>query len=211
MTLARKGATKVNGGKYVLVPEGYQGALLPMSYTYHQRTNNGFAILRVIIPDASQENIDKATEFARKIKVYPLAQSANPPENDHIDIYGKVMEGTPVLDETIYAELDEIIQEEVVEEQNLVMMGMLNSIGIQKGRPFQPDTKIMEIYAAAAPKALQYMIEQYLRHLNPLAYDGKKWSLLIPPGVVETDFTYEFQAILITTLVDQRITRSFPV
>src|SRR5210317_2327486 len=126
-----KGRDKGNGGKYVLVPEGYQGALLPMSFTYRQRTNNGFAILRAIIPDASQENIDKAAEFAKRIKVYPLAQAANPPDNNYIDIYGQVMEGTPVLDETIYAELDEIIQEEVVEEQNLAMMGMLNSIGIQ--------------------------------------------------------------------------------
>ncbi len=23
-------------------------------------------------------------------------------------------------------------------------------------------------------------------------YKGKKWSLLVPPGVVETDFSYEF-------------------
>ena len=187
-----KGRDKGNGGKYVLVPEGYQGELLPKSYTYHQRTNNGFAILRAIIPDASPENIEKAAEFAKKIRVYPLAEADDPPANNYVDIYGKIMEGTPVLDETIYAELDEIIQEEPVEEQNLAMMGLLNRIGIQKGKPFQPDDSTIEVYKAAAPEALQYMIEQYHRHLNPIAYEGKKWSLLIPPGVVETDFSYEF-------------------
>jgi hypothetical protein len=102
------------------------------------------------------------------------------------------MEGTPVLDETIYAELNEIIQEEVVEEQNLAMMGMLKTIGIQKGKPFKPDAKARKIYAAAAPEALQYMIEQYHRHLNPWMYKGKKWSMLLPSGVVETDMSYEF-------------------
>jgi hypothetical protein len=187
-----KGRDKGNGGKYVLVPEGYQGMLLPKSYTYHQRTNNGFAILRAIIPDASPENVKKAAEFAKKIKVYPLAKANNPPKNKYIDIYGKIMEGTPVLDETIYTELHEIIQEEVVDKQNLAMMGMLNSIGIQKGKPFKPDAKTKKVYATAAPEALQYMLEQYHRHLNPWMYEGKKWSLLIPPGVVETDFTYEF-------------------
>ena len=45
------------------------------------------------------------------------------------------MEGTPVMDESIYTELNEIIQEEAVEEQNLAMMGLLNKIGIQKGQP----------------------------------------------------------------------------
>ena len=187
-----KGRDHGNGGKYVLVPEGYQCVLLSKAYTYQQRTNNGFAILRAIIPDASPENIKKAAEFAKKIKVYPLAKANKPPRNKYVDIYGKIMEGTPVLDETIYAELNEIIQEEIVEEQNLGMMGMLNSIGIQKGKPFKPDAKAKKIYAAAAPEALEFMIEQYHRHLNPWMYNGKKWSVLIPPGVVETDFSYEF-------------------
>ena len=48
------------------------------------------------------------------------------------------------------------------------------------------------ILAVAAPEALEYMIEEYHRYLNPWMYKGKKWSVLIPPGVVETDFTYEF-------------------
>ena len=187
-----KGRDKGNGGKYVMVSEGYQGNLLPNSYTYHQRTNNGFAILRAIIPDASPENVKKAAEFAKKIKIYPLDHASKPRENKYIDIYGKIMEGTPVMDESIYAELNEIIQEEVVEEQNLAMMGLLNKIGIQKGQPFKPDTRARKLYAAAAPEALQYMLEQYHRYLNPWMYKGKKWSLLIPPGVVETDFTYEF-------------------
>jgi len=36
------------------------------------------------------------------------------------------------------------------------------------------------------------MIEQYHRHLNPWMYEGKKWSVLLPPGAIETDLSYEF-------------------
>jgi len=187
-----KGRDGGKGGKYILVPKGYQGELLSKSYVYEQRTNNGFAILRAIIPNSSPENIAKAAEFAKKIKVYPLSQVDNPPANNYVDIYGKLMAGTPVLDGTIYSELHEIIQEERVEEQNLAMMGMLNAIGINKGKAFKPDAKAQKIYDKSAPDALQYMIEQYHQHLNPIAYKDKKWSLLIPPGVVETDFSYEF-------------------
>ena len=88
--------------------------------------------------------------------------------------------------------MHEIIQEEVVEEQNMAIMGLLSRIGIQKGKPFKPDAKTMKVYEAAAPEALQYMIEQYHQHLNPWMYEGKKWSVLTPPGVKETGFTYEF-------------------
>jgi len=187
-----KGRDGGNGGKYVLLPEGYQGPLLPNAYTYQQRTMNGFAILRPIIPDSSPESLKKATAFAKTIRIYPLAQADNPPKTNSVDIYGKLMEGTPMLDETIFSELNDIIQEEVVEEQNKVMMGLLNQIGIQKGKPFKPDDEMKKIYAAAAPEALEYMLDQYHRHLNPLMYKGKKWSVLIPPGVIETDFSYEF-------------------
>lgn len=102
------------------------------------------------------------------------------------------MEGTPVLDETVYRDLHEIIQEEPVEEQNRTMMGLLSHLGIQKGKPFEPDAKTNAVFRAAAADALQYMIEQYHRVLNPPVYEGKKWSTLLPPGNVETGFTYEY-------------------
>jgi hypothetical protein len=187
-----KGRDQGRGGKYVLVPAGYDGPLLPNAYTYEQRTNYGFAVLRPIIPDASPESIKEAVALAKKIKIYPLSQANKPPKNRYVDMYGKIMEGTPVLDETIYAKLHEIIQEEIVEEQNLAMMGLLNRIGIQKGKPFKPDAKMKAAHVAAAPDALEYMINQYHRSLNPWMYEGKKWSKLVPPGAIETDFSYEF-------------------
>jgi hypothetical protein len=186
------GRDKGNGAKYVLVPKGYQGPLLANAYTYEQRTNNGFAILRPIIGKATPENLKKAVAFAKNIKVYPLAQASKPPKTKAVDILGPVMEGTPVLDGTIYAELNEIIQEEVVEPHNITMMGMLNNLGIQKGKAFEPDEKMQSVFDVAAPEALEYMIEQYHRVLNPFVYEGKKWSALLPPGTPETDMSYEF-------------------
>lgn len=188
-----RGRDKGNGGKYLLLPPGYQGPLIANAYTYRQRTNNGFAILRPIMKGgATAANLAKAASFARGIKVYPLSKASNPPKNKYVDLYGKLMEGTPVLDASIYGKLNAIIQEEVVEEQNKTMLGLLARIGIRRGKPFRPSAELKRVYAAAAPEALQFMIEQYHRHLNPWMYKGKKWSLLIPPGVIETDFSYEF-------------------
>ncbi len=185
------GKDQGRGGKYLMLPPGYDGELLTGAYTLPQRTYNGFGVLRPIIADSSPENLAKAAAFSQRIKVYPLAQADNPPENRYVDIYGKIMEGIIKLDETVYSELNEIIQEEVVEEQNLAMMGMLNSIGIRKGSPFNPNAAMREIFAAASADALEYMIEQYHKILNPFVYEGKKWSQLTPPLVVETGFTWE--------------------
>ena len=186
------GRDKGRGAKYLLVPPGYDGPLLRKALVYEQRTNHGFAILRPIIPDASPENIAKAAEFAKRINVYPLADADNPPKNDYVDIYGKLNEMTPVLDGGIFAAIHEILQEEVVEKQNMAMMGLLANIGIKKGAPFEPDAKAQAVFDKAGPDALQYMIEQYHRFLNPWMYKDKKWSVLAPPGAIETDFSYEF-------------------
>jgi hypothetical protein len=71
-------------------------------------------------------------------------------------------------------------------------MGLLARIGIRKGEPFKPGKELKAIQAKAAPEALEFMIEEYHRVLNPPFYKGKKWNSLMPPGAVETDFSYEF-------------------
>lgn len=38
-------------------------------------------------------------------------------------------------------------------------MGLLDQIGIQKGKPFEPDAEAMKAFATAAPEALEYMID----------------------------------------------------
>jgi len=169
------GRDKGRGATYLLVPPGY-----------------GFTAMRPIIPDASPENLAKAAAFVKQMKIYPLAKADNPPKMKFVDLYDVLLEMTPVLDRSIYKEIDEMIQEEVVEEQSLAMMGLLARIGIRKGEPYEPDAKVQAIFDKAGPEALQYMIEQYHRVLNPWRYEGKKWSSLTPAGDIETDWSYEF-------------------
>ena len=186
------GRDRGRGATYMLVPPAYNGPLLPNALVYEQRTNNGFVVLRPIIKGATPENLAKATDFVKQIKIYPLSKAKNPPTMKFVDLYDKLLEMTPVLDGNIYREIHEMLEEEPVEEQNLAMMGLLARIGILKNEPYQPNAKLQSIYDKAAPEALQYMLEQYHRSLNPWFYKGKKWSSLTPEGDIETDWSYEY-------------------
>ena len=186
------GRDKGRGATYLLVPPGYDGPLLPKALVYEQRTYDGWMALRPIIADASPENLAKATALTKKIKIYPLAKADNPPKMNFVDLYGKLLEMTPVLDGSIYREIHEMLDQELVEDQNLAMMGLLARIGIQKGESYEPDARAQAIFDQAGPEALQYMLEQYHRYLNPWQYEGKKWSSLTPAGDIATDWTYEF-------------------
>ena len=190
-----KGRDKGTGAKYLLVPPGYNGKLLPNAMVYEQETYYGFSVLRPILPGgATKENLAKATALTKRIKIYPLSKAENPPKNKYVDLYGKLLEMTPKLDGSIYEEIHAMIQEEVVLDRDLAMMGLLARIGIKKGEPYKPDAKLQAMFDKAAPEALAYMIEQYHRAgLNPWMWEGKKWSSLVPePGSRETEWRYEF-------------------
>jgi hypothetical protein len=190
-----KGRDKGAGAKYLLVPPGYNGKLLPKALVYEQETYNGFAILRPILPGgATEENLKKATALTKKIKIYPLAKADNPPKSKYVDVYGKMLEMTPKLDGNIYRHIHEMIQEEVVLDRDLAMMGLLARIGIKKNEPYKPDAKLEAMFDKAGPEALEYMINQYHRAgINPWMWEGKMWSSLVPePGSRETEWRYEF-------------------
>ena len=147
------GRDRGQGAKYLLVPEGYNGPLLTGATVYTQRTHNGFVVLRPIIAGASPENLAKAVDYVKNLKIYPLGQE---PQTQYVDLYGKLLEMTPVLDETIYQEIHAFVEEEPVEEMNRTMMGLLSQIGIRKGEAFEPSEEQQSSYARAAPEGTKH-------------------------------------------------------
>lgn len=187
------GRDKGAGAKYMLVPPNYNGKLLPNALVYEQKTNHGWVVLRPIMAGgATKENLAKATALTKQIKIYPLSKAKNPPKMKFVDLYGKLLEMTPVMDGSIYKHIHEMITEEVVLDRDLSMMGLLARIGIKKGEVFKPDAELQATFDKAGPEALEYMIDQYHRVLNPFIYKGKKWSALVPNGSRETDWSFEY-------------------
>jgi hypothetical protein len=188
-----KGRDRGLGAKYLMVPPGYNGELLPNAMVYEQETNYGWAILRPIIAGGpTEENLAKATALTKQIKVYPLSEAGEPAKTNYVDVWGKHLEMTPKLDRNIYKHIHEMINAEVVLERDKAMMGLLARIGIEKAKPYDPDARLRGIFDKAAPEALEYMIDQYHRVLNPFVFEDKKWSALVPNGSRETEWSYEY-------------------
>lgn len=191
--IGAKGKDKGRGGKYLVMSPTYRGPL-PMNgyYPLRQKTYQGYSLLRPIIADASPENLVKAVALVKKIKIYPLAQADAPPATRHIDVFGKNLNALPDYDGSYFNDLHEIIQEEFVEEKDIAMMGILNAIGIRKGMPFNPDAKRKALLDQAAKDALQYLIDLYHNKMLSPYYEGRKWTPITPPGILETDFSWVF-------------------
>jgi hypothetical protein len=67
-----------------------------------------------------------------------LSEAKNPPKTRFIDAYPKVWNTLPVYDITYFHDLAAVFHNELVLEQDKAMMALLASIGIEKGKAFNP-------------------------------------------------------------------------
>jgi hypothetical protein len=66
---------------------------------------------------------------------------------------GKLFDGIARFDETFYASLARMVNEEPVQTRDLVAMAQIRSIGIEKGKPFAPDDATKKILRQAIAAA----------------------------------------------------------
>ncbi|MGI9568215.1 MAG: DUF1254 domain-containing protein, partial [Desulfobulbia bacterium] len=184
------GADGGRGGKYLLLPPNYQGDI-PLGYLVtQQKAYEGHLLLRPVIADNSESNLKKAEQFAKQIKIYPLAKAENPPETKHVDGYRKRVHAIVDYDASYFDSLHEILQQEYIEEKDKAILSLAESIGIRKGNAFKPDDAAKKILDSAAKEAHQYLIKLFFEERGPKFYDDKQWFTLNFPGTVETHWSF---------------------
>jgi len=182
------------GAKYLIVPPDYQG-VLPVGYlVLRQKTYEGFFLLRPVIADNSESNLKKAEQFAKQIKIYPLAMAENPAATTHVDCYRKRVHAIIDFDASYFENLHEILQQEFIEDKDLAILGLAESIGIRKGDPFNPDDATRRVFDSAANEAHQYLVKLFFDELGPAFYKDRQWFTLNLAGTVETEFGYTYPA-----------------
>jgi hypothetical protein len=127
------------GGKYLLLPPGYDGEV-PQGYlVVRSPTFNVYSFARLIPASSSEDDVAAALDLARRIVTYPLAASGSPRPSRHIDRSGELYDGIAPFDLGFFELLAQMLAEEPVAERDLVATAMAASIGIAKGEPFAPD------------------------------------------------------------------------
>ena len=99
-TSARLGADKGKGGKYLILPPGYQGACRTDTWRAVAHVG-GFAILRSNLKSGSDADIAKAVAYGKRVKIYPLAGGKDP--TTFVDAYDVVFDTTIPYDGVLRA------------------------------------------------------------------------------------------------------------
>ena len=140
------GPDKGKGGKYLFLPPGYDGKTPDGYFVVKSPSYRVWAMMR----GWGDVGIgDKATEwFKQNLKVYPLA--SGPRQGNFINTNGIGANSLPPEDGSAFEMLNEIIQYEPKELFGAEQLGRLASLGIIKGKAFNPDARMQRIFDQGA-------------------------------------------------------------
>jgi len=178
MDMGLPGPDEGKGGKHVILPPGYKGAA-PAGYYSGTATTNRVVVLFRAIPPAGDDA--KAVALLKTIKVYPL----NPPTGwkgiEWIDQGAKPGDFSPVRWERgldYWKKLHDIVDTEPPYEAYRMEYGRLATLGIEKGKPFNPDTRMQGILEKAAKMANDQMrVAPFAdRRQDRVMWPDRKWE-----------------------------------
>jgi len=142
------GPDKGQGGRYLFLPPGYEGAVPEGYYVARSQTYNVWYALRGFTVEG--DTGPAVAAFKEHFRVYPLAQAANPAETRFINGSGLYFNTIHSVTYEFYEEINTVIQEEPADSADPEILGLLASIGIVKGQPFTPDERMKKILTEAA-------------------------------------------------------------
>jgi hypothetical protein len=173
------GADKGKGAKYLLTPPGYKDKAPAGYIVLPSETYRGFVILRSNFKSRSDADTKSAVEHGKRVKIYPLG--GNPDSTVFVDTYDKPFDATIPYDATFFELLNRFVQTEPWLTRDKVMIDVLKTIGIEKGKQFSPDEKTKRVLAAAVREAREVIALKYEAGFTPPFYEGTRWGLPIPP------------------------------
>jgi hypothetical protein len=162
------GPDRGEGGKYLLLPPGYDGPVPDGGfYVARSKTNRVIYAARAFLtdndPKPTVENIKKT------LKIYPytpggvgtsiatalegnvkLEATPSLPETKFVEISGKAFNTIPPSDYSFFEMINANVQDEPADSYNPELAGQLAAIGIVKGKEFKPDDRMKKILTDAA-------------------------------------------------------------
>ncbi len=163
------------GGKHLVLPPDYKGKIPSGYFVGRSKSYKNLFALRALPVGG---DVKKAMDALRAVKVHPLGGNAN---LKVIDTTEQKMDASSLRweDNIKYWEiLHKVINEEPLVPEFLPMCGLLAELGVEKGRPFDPDTRMKGILERAAKEGRDQMLVSAFDSSRPdrVNWPDRKWE-----------------------------------
>jgi hypothetical protein len=132
--------------KYLVLGPGQEAPADVAGFEVRRSTTfNMFVGIRITVTDPKE-----AAALLAQFRAYPYAQRAYPPSAKVVGPQGKRWTAMPPRGMEYWRRLDEVIQREPIDERDRFFHAMLKPLGIEEGKPFEPDARQTRILTDAA-------------------------------------------------------------
>jgi hypothetical protein len=178
MDMGLPGPDAGKGGKHIILPPGYKGKVPAGYFTGTPTTNHVLLLVRAIPPGG---DVQAAIALLKTVRMYPVNNPSAASQVTWFEIGDKHIDFTPVPWEKnidYWKQLAEVINTEPPFEAYRNEYGLLASLGIEKGKPFNPDARTTAILVKAANIANDQMRVQSFADRRPdrVAWPDRKWE-----------------------------------
>jgi len=178
------GVDEGKGVKFVITPPGYTGKTPAGCEQLSSDTYTGYFLVRSNLKSHSDADVQQSIAYAKRVKYYPLSQAEEPPTTEFKDVKDANFDSTIRYDLSFFTLLDRAIQTEPWIDRDRVMIDVLRSIGIEKGREFSPDEATKELLRAGIADAKGWLAARYDAGFPPF-FEGTHWTMPALPEAVQ--------------------------
>jgi hypothetical protein len=182
--LGRTGPDAGKGGKFLLVPPGFEGDVAADEYFVVQAAmNNNNILLRGFVLG---DDVSGTVSMITRMRVYPHAERESPKPNRFIPTSGKAVDTLEPEGLEYWSRLSDVVNNNPVDERDRFFMAMLKPLGIEKGKAFAPDDRQSRLLEEGA------RVGKLMASANTFAarlpganwYPGTQWmaSVLLDPS-----------------------------
>jgi len=189
--VGRDGEDKGKGGRYVLLPPGYQGEPPAGAIAVRSSTFNAYTLIRVTPETLSQADLAKAVAYVHTMRVSRLAEVASTAPQRFINMDGKLFDGIVRFDDSYFQRLARMMGEEPARPRDADAYARLRALGIEPGKPFVPDAAASALLRTAAAQARESFRATLLAGVRPW-WPGSHWGTSVPGSLgIKTGFTFD--------------------
>jgi hypothetical protein len=178
------GADKGKGGRYLILPPGYTEKVPDGYIPLQSDTYGGYALMRSNLKSHSDTDVAASVAYGKRIKIYPLSQATNPPETKFTDAQDTLFDSTIRYDISFFEGLNGIIQTEPWLERDRAMIDPLKTLGIEKGKPFNPTAQTKAALNEGIREAQAWLEAKYDAGLPPY-WEGSRWTYPAPADLIK--------------------------
>ena len=137
------------GGRFLILPPGYDGPL-PETHYHIARSDTNIVVFYLRAIPRTRDDLPELVELIETYRQYRLDEAADPPETRFVSLSGKKVDFLTHEGFGFFETLARYINENPPRPQDMAMLGVLDTLGIAHGKPFEPDDRMKKILTEGA-------------------------------------------------------------